>query len=172
MPPGFRWKDLQTRTGADQFAFYRQQLVVLGTQAHPLVRTIFANPTSLLRHAESLNTLVARIDQLDWFSAKQEGLGDIYEGLLQKNASEKKSGAGQYFTPRALIDSIVRVTKPTISDVIQDPAAGTGGFLVAANEYILESSGRTVWGLRLSKQSTVKTLSMEWNTSKTRIASL
>lgn len=145
LPEGYRWEDLQKRTGTDQFAFYRQQLVVLGTQGNPLVRTIFANPTSLLRHAESLNTIVGKIDQLDWFSAKEEGLGDTYEGLLQKNASEKKSGAGQYFTPRALIDSIVRLCKPSIADVIQDPAAGTGGFLVAANEYILKTSNRHSW---------------------------
>ncbi len=59
----------------------------------------------------------------------------MYEGLLKKNANEKKSGAGQYFTPRPLIDSMVAVMKPTLDDVIQDPAAGTGGFLIAANHY-------------------------------------
>jgi hypothetical protein len=71
------------------------------------------------------------IDKLDWFSAREEGLGNLYEGLLEKNAAEKKSGAGQYFTPRPLIDCIVRLTKPQPGEVIQDPAAGTAGFIVA-----------------------------------------
>jgi type I restriction enzyme M protein len=88
---------------------------------------------------------VAEIDKLDWYSARQEGLGDIYEGLLEKNANEKKSGAGQYFTPRALIDCMVSVMKPTLDDVIQDPAAGTGGFLIAANRYLREHSNHRDW---------------------------
>jgi type I restriction enzyme M protein len=82
---------------------------------------------------------------LAWYSARREDLGDIYEGLLEKNASEKKSGAGQYFTPRPLIDSIVEVMKPSLDDVIQDPAAGTGGFLIAANRYLLEHTVRSSW---------------------------
>jgi type I restriction enzyme M protein len=134
-PIGFRWRDLVSRSGNDQFDFYRTQLVALGTRGTGNVRTIFANPTSLLRHPESLNLLVARINELDWYSAKKEGLGDLYEGLLQRNASEKKSGAGQYFTPRPLIEAIVSVLRPSCHETIQDPAAGTGGFLVVANEY-------------------------------------
>jgi type I restriction enzyme M protein len=63
-------------------------------------------------------------------------MGDLYEGLLQKNANEKKSGAGQYFTPRPLIDSMVEVMQPTLDDIIQDPAAGTAGFLIATNHYL------------------------------------
>ena len=59
-----------------------------------------------------------------------------HEGLLEKNANGKKSGAGQYFTPRVLIDSMVAVMKPTLNDIIQDPAAGTGGFLIAAHHYL------------------------------------
>jgi type I restriction enzyme M protein len=72
-------------------------------------------------------------------------LGDLYEGLLQKNANEKKSGAGQYFTPRPLIDSMVELMKPTLDDIIQDPAAGTGGFLISANRYILEHEDPDRW---------------------------
>jgi type I restriction enzyme M protein len=77
-----------------------------------------------------------KADQLDWFSAREEGLGNLYEGLLEKNASDKKSGAGQYFTPRPLIDCIVRLMKPQAGEIVQDPAAGTAGFLVAADRYI------------------------------------
>jgi type I restriction enzyme M protein len=145
LPRGYGWTDLASRTGTDQFDFYRKQLVTLGTDANHQIRAIFANPTSLLRQPSSLNILVAKIDEFDWYRARQEGLGDLYEGLLQKNASEKKSGAGQYFTPRPLIDCMVSVMKPTVDDVIQDPAAGTGGFLVAARRYILEHSNPETW---------------------------
>src|SRR5262245_65070042 len=88
---------------------------------------------------------LAEIDKLDWYSARQEGLGDLYEGLLEKNANEKKSGAGQYFTPRRLIDCMVAVMRPTLDDIIQDPAAGTGGFLIAANHYIREMEKADTW---------------------------
>ena len=83
-----------------------------------------------------MSTLTKSIDELDWYSARQEGLGDLYEGLLEKNANEVKSGAGQYFTPRVLINVMVELMKPQLGEVIQDPAAGTGGFLIASNHYI------------------------------------
>src|SRR5262249_60704156 len=93
----------------------------------------------------TLSTLVAEIDKLEWYSARQEGLGDLYEGLLEKNANEKKSGAGQYFTPRPLIDCMVEVMQPTLKDIIQDPAAGTGGFLIASNRFIREHTDPDAW---------------------------
>lgn len=142
IPAGYRWKDLAGQAPDAQFDFYRRQLVILGTTGDATIRTIFANPTSLLRHTESLAMLVAKIDEIDWYSVRREGLGDIYEGLLERNASEKKSGAGQYFTPRPLIEAIVSLMKPGAGEVIQDPAAGTGGFLVVANDYIAKSSGQ------------------------------
>ena len=101
-----------------------------------LVRAIYAGAQTSLREARHLNRLLLDIDGLDWFTAKTDGLGDLYEGLLEKNASETKSGAGQYFTPRPLIDAMVEVMKPQAGEVIQDPAAGTGGFLIAADKYI------------------------------------
>jgi type I restriction enzyme M protein len=145
LPQDFRWRELARLDGQKQFDFYRAQLVGLGTQGSDQVRAIFANPTSLLRHSDSLNVLVKKINEFDWYRAKQEGLGDLYEGLLQKNANEKKSGAGQYFTSRPLIDSIVSVMQPNVNDVIQDPAAGTGGFLVAADRYIREHGDPHSW---------------------------
>ena len=84
--------------------------------------------------------LVSEIDKLDWFFARREGLGDLYEGLLQKNSGEKKSGAGQYFTPRPLIDCVVRLLKPQPGEIVQDPAAGTGGFLVASDRFIKDAT--------------------------------
>ncbi|RKH58871.1 class I SAM-dependent DNA methyltransferase [Corallococcus llansteffanensis] len=142
LPVGFRWADLKGRSGADQFDFYRSQLVRLGTQGSRRIRNIFANPTSLIRKSGNLNALVSKIDEIDWYSAKKEGLGDLYEGLLQKNASEKKSGAGQYFTPRPLIESVVQLLQPRSGETIQDPAAGTGGFLVVANEAWLQTKSK------------------------------
>ena len=90
-----------------------------------LVRAIFTDAQTRLRKPTNLKALTTTIDQLDWFSAREEGLGNLYEGLLEKNAADKKSGAGQYFTPRPLIDCIVRLMKPQPGEVVQDPAAGT-----------------------------------------------
>jgi type I restriction enzyme M protein len=101
-----------------------------------LVRAIFIDAQTRLRKPANLKSLTTSIDQLDWFSAREEGLGNLYEGLLEKNAAEKKSGAGQYFTPRPLIDCVVRLMKPQPGEIVQDPAAGTGGFLVASDRYI------------------------------------
>ncbi|MHC2582671.1 type I restriction enzyme M protein [Bradyrhizobium diazoefficiens] len=101
-----------------------------------LVRAIFTDAQTRLRKPTNLKALTTSIDQLDWFSAREEGLGTLYEGLLEKNAADKKSGAGQYFTPRPLIDCVVRLMKPQPGEIVQDPAAGTAGFLVAADRYI------------------------------------
>ena len=101
-----------------------------------LVRAIFTDAQTRLRKPTNLKALTTAIDQLDWFSAREDGLGKLYEGLLERNAEDKKSGAGQYFTPRRLIDCMVRLMKPQAGETIQDPAAGTGGFLVAADRFI------------------------------------
>lgn len=136
IPKGYRWDDLEERPAPQRLEHHKLTLIHLGTHGSALVKEIFGNASSFIKKPATLSTLVAELDKLDWYSAKTEGLGDLYEGLLEKNASEKKSGAGQYFTPRRLIDSMVALMKPTLNDVIQDPAAGTGGFLIAANHYI------------------------------------
>jgi type I restriction enzyme M protein len=136
IPAGYRWADLEAKAAPDRLQFYKLALVHLGSNGSHLTKEIFANASSFIKKPTTLSTLVTEIDKLDWFSTKKEELGDLYEGLLEKNANEKKSGAGQYFTPRPLIDSMVAVMKPTLEDVIQDPAAGTGGFLIAANHYL------------------------------------
>ena len=145
LPVGHRWDDLEAKAAPDRLEFYKLLLIHLGGHGSTLVKEIFANASSFIKKPATLSTLVAEIDKLDWYSARQEGLGDLYEGLLEKNANEKKSGAGQYFTPRPLIDSMVAVMKPTLDDVIQDPAAGTGGFLIAANRYLLKHSDPDSW---------------------------
>ncbi|BCR05318.1 type I restriction endonuclease [Desulfuromonas versatilis] len=138
IPAGYRWDDLASKDGVDQLNFYRKLQVYLGTEASGRVQVIFANASTALRQPKNLKKLVESIDALDWYSARQEGLGDLYEGLLEKNANEKKSGAGQYFTPRALIECMVRLIKPQPKELVQDPAAGTGGFLIMADRYVKE----------------------------------
>lgn len=72
---------------------------------------IYANASSSIEEPKNLEKIITEIDKLDWYEAKEEGLGDLYEGLLEKNANEKKSGAGQYFTPRVLIDVMTELIK-------------------------------------------------------------
>ena len=113
-----------------------------------LVRAIFTDAqTRLKRKPTNLKALTTSIDQLDWFSAREDGLGNLYEGLLQRNAEDKKSGAGQYFTPRPLIDCMVRLMKPQVGEIVQDPAAGTAGFLVAADRFVKDRDGRPLFKL-------------------------
>ena len=141
LPEGYRWNDLVGKEGIEQLTFYRALLLELGsTSASERIQAIFANAQTSLKKPKNLATIVTSLDSLDWYSAKEEGLGDLYEGLLEKNASEKKSGAGQYFTPRPLIDSMVALIKPKAGELIQDPAAGTGGFLTIADKYIKQQT--------------------------------
>ena len=139
IPEKYRWQQLEKQSSTNRLSYYRKLLLDLGDAeetASKLVRAIYANANTIIKKPETLNTLVKDIDKLDWYSAKHEGLGDLYEGLLEKNANEKKSGAGQYFTPRVLIEVIVELMQPELGEVIQDPAAGTGGFLIAASHYL------------------------------------
>ena len=157
LPEGYRWDDLEAREEAEQLEFYRHLLDHLGSEGSVMVQEIFSEARTVLKKANTLNNLVREIDKLDWYNAKKEGMGDVYEGLLEKNAGESKEGAGQYFTPRALIDSMVHVMRPTLKDVIQDPAAGTGGFLIAANNYIRKHEDPTSWTQAQKKKHETKT---------------
>ena len=140
IPAGYRWADLVAKDGIDQLDAYRLALVYLGSNGGQRVQDIYASAQTSIRQPKNLQKLVSSIDALDWYSARTEGLGDLYEGLLEKNAGETKSGAGQYFTPRVLIDVMVALTQPAAGEVVQDPAAGTLGFLVAADRYIKDQT--------------------------------
>src|SRR5215813_446626 len=143
LPKEHRWAGLIKREGIDLLEYYRQLLLDLGNSKKtkdPVVLAIFTDAQTKLRKPTNLKALTDAIDKLDWFSAREEGLGNLYEGLLEKNANEKKSGAGQYFTPRPLIDCMVRLMKPEPGEIIQDPAAGTGGFLVASDRFIKDAT--------------------------------
>jgi len=95
---------------------------------------------------------VSSIDALDGYSAREEGLGDLYEGLLEQNANETKSGAGQYFTPRVLIDAMIELVQPKAGEVISDPAAGTLGFITRAHSYIKKATDN-LYALSTAQQS-------------------
>lgn len=156
LPKGYRWDDLSSKEGVEQLNFYRALLLHLGTHGSKRVQDIYANASTSLRQPKNLTALVKALDDLDWWGAShadgrddREALGDLYEGLLEKNATEVKSGAGQYFTPRALVESMVAVVKPQLGEVVQDPACGTGGFLIAADRFI---KGKTDELFALSEQ--------------------
>lgn len=136
LPSGARWTDLSNKSGVTLLNYYRSMLHELGNNKDPLISEIYADAKTRLNEPRHLEQLIKNLDSIDWFSARKDGLGDLYEGLLEKNANETKSGAGQYFTPRPLIDSIIRCIKPIPGETIQDPAAGTAGFLIAADTYI------------------------------------
>ena len=136
LPEGCRWTDFNQLSGLNLMNKYKQVLLDLSKSEDQLIAAIYNDAYTRLREPRHLEQLVKSLDSLDWFSIQNDGLGDLYEGLLEKNATETKSGAGQYFTPRVLIDSIVRCIKPQAGEVIQDPAAGTAGFLIAADTYI------------------------------------
>lgn len=136
IPEGYRWKDLENYDAASRLEEYKKLLIHLGSHGSLITKAIYANASTVIRKPATLSKLVTEVDKLDWYSAKAEGLGDMYEGLLEINASEKKSGAGQYFTPRTLINVMVELMNPTLDDVIVDPTAGTGGFLISAHHHI------------------------------------
>ncbi|MCB1718279.1 MAG: SAM-dependent DNA methyltransferase, partial [Candidatus Competibacteraceae bacterium] len=149
LPEGCRWSDINGKSGLNLLNDYKRILLALSTgkdadgnsiHEDPLNSTIYTDSQTRLREPRHLEQMVKTLDQIDWFSAQQDGLGDLYEGLLEKNANETKSGAGQYFTPRALINSMVRCIQPQAGETVQDPAAGTAGFLIAADRYIKDQT--------------------------------
>ena len=138
LPKGCRWSDLRDQEDDAILAEYRAALAHLGTSAPARVRAIFANARTSIQQPKNLRKLVTEIDRLDWHDAQAAGIGDMYEELLERNATEKKGGAGQYFTPRPLVECMVGRVQPKPREIVQDPAAGTAGFLIAADRYIKE----------------------------------
>ncbi|WFU61286.1 class I SAM-dependent DNA methyltransferase [Bradyrhizobium brasilense] len=139
IPEKYRWSALKSAPETEVLQRYRQALIALGDAKEIKdlsVVAIFQNASTIMREPANLRKLINAIDGLHWFSEERDAFGDTYEGLLQKMAEETKRGAGQYFTPRVLIEVIVNLMQPRPGEVIQDPAAGTGGFLIAANQYM------------------------------------
>lgn len=159
VPAGLRWRDLVGAGSQDSLEHYRSILSGLGSgdEVAPAISRIFQGAATVLREPKNLEMLTEAIGKIDWFSDGRDSFGDLYEGLLQKNAEETKRGAGQYFTPRPIIDVIVSLMQPGHGDVLQDPAAGTGGFLVAAHQYTCRGKGNLPpSGLTLSGMENVQ----------------
>lgn len=147
LPLGKRWKDLADYSGSDLLSHYREMLTYLGEHApSEQVRKIYAFPTTVFSHPENLRAVIDGIAKLDWHSITMDGMGDIYEGLLAKNSQDARSGAGQYFTPRPLVDCIVKLNQPGLGEVIQDPATGSGGFLISADHYVRTRVSENAYG--------------------------
>lgn len=135
IPQDMDWQSLLSRDGADLDVHYRHILSELG-KATGMLGTIFRKSQSRIQDPAKLKRLIELINSETWVGLDIDVKGEIYEGLLQKNAEDTKSGAGQYFTPRPLIKAIVNVMRPLPQTRICDPACGTGGFLLAAHDYI------------------------------------
>ncbi len=133
--PGLDWQSLLERDGDALEVHYRHILIELGKQKG-MLGIIFRKAQNKIQDPAKLKRLIMLINEETWVGLDIDVKGDIYEGLLQKNAEDSKSGAGQYFTPRSLIKTIVEVMQPELEMKIYDPACGTGGFLLAAHDYI------------------------------------
>jgi type I restriction enzyme M protein len=137
IPSELSWASLRHRRGEALEGQYRRVLLELG-KGTGLIPTIFRKAQNKIQDPAKLARLIGMIDQETWMGLPLDVKAEIYEGLLEKNAGDIKSGAGQYFTPRPLIKAMVDVTMPRPGETICDPAAGTCGFLIAAHDYILE----------------------------------
>ncbi|MBP2661377.1 MAG: methylase [Firmicutes bacterium] len=140
IPAEYRWDVLAKQQGTDLRKYYNALLSHLGEKSTGRIREIYAGARSNIDEPKNLEKIIKSIDELDWYSAKEEGLGNLYEGLLEKNANEKKSGAGQYFTPRVLIDVMVKLIAPKAGELCNDPACGTFGFMIAADKHIKDQT--------------------------------
>lgn len=136
IPETYRWDELTAKSGIELKKFYKELLDHLGENCTGRVREIYQGAATNIDEPKNLEKIITTIDSLDWFSAREEGLGNLYEGLLEKNANEKKSGAGQYFTPRVLIDVMTKLIKPQPGERCNDPACGTFGFMISASQYV------------------------------------
>lgn len=136
---GYRWQDLTALDGLDLLDQYEKTLKLLSQQDN-LIGTIYTKAQNKIDKPVYLKKVITLIDGENWLSMDGDVKGAIYESILEKNGQDKKSGAGQYFTPRPLINTMVEVTQPKIGETVCDPACGTGGFLLAAYDYMKEQS--------------------------------
>ena len=139
LPDGYKWKDLSSLNGTDLVDKYEEILKEL-SQSDGLIGTIFTKATNKIDKPVMLKKVVDMVAEDNWYMMEGDLKGAIYEKILEKNGQDKKSGAGQYFTPRALISAIVDVVDPKITETVADPCCGTGGFLLAAYEHMRTQS--------------------------------
>ena len=140
IPSKYNWQSLMKKDGAELEAHYIKLLNELGKE-EGIIGVIFRKSQNKIQDPAKLRRLIVElIDKENWLSLEADVKGDAYEGLLEKNAEDVKGGAGQYFTPRTLINAMVTVMKPQPGAKIHDPACGTGGFFIAAYNYIVKHS--------------------------------
>lgn len=139
LPVGCRWIDLVGEKGEDLVETYEKILDTLSKEDN-LIGTIYTKAQNKIDKPVYLKKVIDMIAEEDWLVMDGDVKGAIYEGILEKNGQDKKSGAGQYFTPRSLIQAMVDVTRPRIGETVLDPACGTGGFLLAAYDYMKAQS--------------------------------
>lgn len=135
VPEKYSWPKLRKERGSDLESFYIQLLRELGKKPG-ILGQIFVKSQNKIQDPAKLYRLIQMIDETEWLVMDADIKGDIYEGLLEKNAEDTKSGAGQYFTPRPLIQAIVECVRPTPKKTIADPACGTGGFFLSAYDFL------------------------------------
>lgn len=135
IPEGCRWSDLIELDGLDLIEQYEKTLKELSNQPN-LIGTIYTKAQNKIDKPVYLKKVITMINEEQWLVMDGDVKGAIYESILEKNGQDKKSGAGQYFTPRSLISTMVDVTRPQIGETVCDPACGTGGFLLAAYDYM------------------------------------
>lgn len=152
IPPEWRWDKLAPQSGDDLELQYRHALEALSKEKG-LIGTIFRKAQNKLTDPAKLKRVVSLIDAETWIGIGVDVKGAIYEGLLERNAAEVKSGAGQYFTPRPLIDAMVKLIHPRIGETVHDPACGTGGFLLSAYEHMKGQSQDRTLQRKLREQS-------------------
>ena len=139
IPDGYKWKDLTALSGTDLVKQYEATLEKLSGEPG-LIGTIFTKATNKIQTPVHLKKVIDMVSGENWYMLEGDVKGAIYESILEKNGKDKKSGAGQYFTPRALIKAMVDVIDPQIMETVADPACGTGGFLLAAYEHMKKQS--------------------------------
>ena len=139
IPKEYNWDSLKQRSGNELKDHYDVTLQKLG-EKQGLLGLIFKDTKNRCRFPSTLTRLIQLIDSETWSGMTVDVKGEIYEGLLEKNAQESKSGAGQYFTPRPLIDCIVKVIQPKPGETVGEPACGTGGFILGIQKYILKNN--------------------------------
>ena len=141
IPKGYDWASLTSKVGEPLEAHYLATLHKLGQEAG-MLGAIFFKAQNKIQDPAKLSRLVQLIDAESWISLGADTKGDLYEGLLQKNAEDTKSGAGQYFTPRVLIDAMVACVRPEPMKTIADPACGTGGFFLGAYNWLTRPAAK------------------------------
>ena len=139
IPSGYQWKDLIDLDGFELVNQYEKTLKQLSVQDN-LIGTIYTKAQNKIDKPVYLKKVITMINEEQWLVMDGDVKGAIYESILEKNGQDKKSGAGQYFTPRPLIKAIVDCIRPQIGETVCDPACGTGGFLLAAYDYMKEQS--------------------------------